>query len=221
MTDWINRAIGITTLDSRARARLAALRPLTLPQGKVLFRPGDPVSGFVLVLAGQVGVYLTGPTGREIRLYSVAPGETCVQTTLGLLGEQDYAGEAVSESTVELVLVPKALFMDLLATSSTFRGFVFRAFAQRLQTVMQVLEQVAFIKVEARLASVLLKRAGDGDRVHATHQDLATAIGSAREVVSRRLERFGKQGLVALDRGEIRITDRAGLTRLAAPAGAT
>ncbi len=221
MTDWIDRATGIADLDSAARASLAPLRPLTLPQGKVLFRPGDPVSGFVLVLMGQVGVYLTGPSGREIRLYSVAPGETCVQTTLGLLGEQDYAGEAVTETAVELVLVPKSLFMELLASSSTFRSFVFRAFAQRLQTVMQVLEQVAFVKVEARLATVLLERAGGGDRVRATHQDLATAIGSAREVVSRRLERFGKDGLVALDRGEIRITDRPGLTRLAAPAGAT
>ena len=216
MAHWIGSATGIEELDGWSRDELATLQAVKLPVGKVLFRPGDEVKGFVLVISGRVGVYLTGPTGREILLYGVAPGETCVQTTLGLLGEEDYSGEAVTESEVEIVIIPKPLFLELMARSDKFRGFVFHAFAQRLQSIMRVLQQVAFIKVEERLAAALLERADDKGRVRNTHQELATAIGSAREVVSRRLEFFGKKGMVALDRGNVQITDRPGLLRLIA-----
>lgn len=216
MTDWIGRANGLEALDERSRKQLAGLDTFRFPSGKVLFRPGDEVTGFVLVVAGRVDVYMTGPTGREILLYSVTPGETCVQTTLGLLGEEDYSGEAVAETDIEIVVIPKALFMELLELSVAFRTFVFHAFASRLRSIMQVLERVAFIKVEERLASALLERSDETGLVHNTHQELATAIGSAREVVSRRLELFGKKGLVTLERGNIQITNRSGLARLIA-----
>lgn len=211
MNAWIDRATGLEGLTSGARTQLGALRPLRISKGDVLFRPGDRASGFLLVLSGEVGVYLTGPTGRDILLYRVVPGETCVQTTLGLMSAQDYSGEAVADSEVEAVMIPKGQFLELMATSEPFRQFVFAAFAERLQSIMHVLEQVAFIKVEERLAAALLDRADGDGQVPATHQALATAIGSAREVVSRQLETFRKKGLVDLERGAIRITDRAGL----------
>ena len=214
MTGWLTRAKALEALDADARERLAALRAVELPEGKVLFRPGDEVAGFVLVVSGRVDVYMTGRTGREILLYSVTPGETCVQTTLGLLGEDDYSAEAVAETDIEIVIIPRALFMELLNSSTAFRTFVFHAFASRLQSIMQLLERLAFTKIEERLAAILLERSDDSGLVRNTHQDLATAIGSAREVVSRRLELFGKKGLVALERGHIEITNRAGLVRL-------
>lgn len=215
MTDWIDRAHGLDALDADARGKLAGVRATTLPADKVLFRPGDEVRGFVLVLSGRVEVYLTGQSGREILLYGVEPGETCVQTTLGLLGEEDYSAEAVTGSEVEIAVVPKPVFLDLLASSPAFRTFVFHAFATRLQAIMHVLEQVAFIRVEARLAAALLARAGADGVVHITHQDLATVIGSSREVVSRRLETMSGQGLVTLERGRIRISDPDALRRIA------
>jgi CRP/FNR family transcriptional regulator len=211
MSAWIDRAEGLEGLTAGARARLGALVPMRLGKGEVLFRPGDRAAGFLLVLSGEVGVYLTGPTGRDILLYRVVPGETCVQTTLGLMSAQDYSGEAVTDSDVEAVMIPKGLFLELMATSEPFRQFVFAAFAERLQSIMHVLEQVAFIKVEERLAAALLDRADGEGNVTATHQGLATAIGSAREVVSRQLESFRKKGLVDLDRGGVRITDKSGL----------
>ncbi len=214
MKDWIHRAIGLEALDRQSQDQLASLNSLNLPLGKVLFRPGDEVTGFVLVIAGRVDVYLTGHTGREILLYSVSPGETCVQTTLGLLGEEDYSAEAVAETDIEVVIIPKPLFLDLLASSAPFRTFVFHAFASRLQSIMHVLEQVAFIKVEERLISILLERSDESGLVHNTHQELATAIGTAREVVSRRLELLGRKGLVTLERGNIQITNQAGLESL-------
>lgn len=217
MTGWISGADGLSGLDTAAVARLAALSPVAVPRGTPLFRPGDAARGFLIVLAGRIEVFLTGASGRDILLYAVEPGGTCVQTTLGLLGGEDYSGEAVTATDSRVVLIPKAEFLSLMDTSAAFRGFVFSAFARRMQGMMHVLERVAFQRVESRLAVALLDRA-EGGRVTATHQDLATAIGSAREVVSRRLEAFGRAGWVTTERGAVTLTDLAALRRLAAAA---
>ncbi|MCB1420350.1 MAG: Crp/Fnr family transcriptional regulator [Notoacmeibacter sp.] len=195
--------------------RIRGLKPMDVPAGAVLFRPGDEAKGFVLVHSGRVAVYLTGKSGREILLYAVEPGETCIQTTLGLLGGQHYTGEAVAETPVAMSLIPRRLFLELMAGSEQFRSFVFKAFADRMADVTRVLEQVAFVKVESRLASLLVERADPGGTVELTHQAIATAIGSAREVVSRRLEALRARGMVSLDRGQIRIEDRPALRALA------
>lgn len=215
MSNWTLKALGLEKLDERARKKLAGLTPVVLRQGHILFRPGDPVTGFVMALSGRVGVYLSGANGRELLLYSVVPGETCVQTTLGLLGDQDYVGEAIAETDISVVLVPRDIFIDLMAQSAIFRGFVFNAFADRLNSVMQVLEKVAFVTIEARLAQCLLERANN-DRVQATHLELATIIGTSREVVSRRIEALAKQGLLKAERGEIMLLAPAELAKRAA-----
>ena len=214
MTDWIDRAPGLQSLDEETRKSLAGIQPITIPKGHVLFRPGDEVTCFGVLIGGRVDVYLTGATGREILLYSIGPGDSCVQSTLGLLGDDDYSAEAVAETDVEAVMIPKKVFLDLLGQSESFRTFVFHAFAKRLQSVMQVLERVAFIRIEERLAAALLQRADADGCVPNTHQELATAIGSVREVVSRRLEALSKKGFVTLERGAIRIVDRPGLSAL-------
>lgn len=214
MNTWILKALGLEKLDKDAVAKLGELTPMVLPAGHILFRPGDEVAGFVLALSGRVGVYLVGANGRELLLYSVEPGETCVQTTLGLLGEQHYTGEAIAETDISVVMVPKALFIDLMAQSACFRNFVFRAFAQRLQSVMGVLEKVAFVTVETRLVQLLIDRKKD-NKVRATHQELATMIGTSREVVSRRLEILAKLGILEQDRGIVRILDSDALAKRA------
>ena len=215
--DWLDRAKGLENLEPETRKALSAIDPITLPKGKILFCPGDEVGSFAVMLSGRVDVYLTGAGGREILLYSISPGETCVQTTLGILGEEDYDGEAVAETDVEIAMVPKTLFLELLGTSAAFRGYVCHSFAQRLQSLTRVLEQVAFIKVEERLAQTLLERADADGLVQNTHQEIATAIGSVREVVSRRLETLARKGLVTLDRGQIRIARPNGLRALITP----
>lgn len=207
MNNWTLNTLGLEKLDEKAHRQLGALDPIVLQEGHILFRPGDEVSGFVMALSGKVGVYLTGPNGRELLLYTVEPGETCVQTTLGLLGEQHYTGEAIAETDISVVLVPKDLFIDLMAHSTDFRTFVFGAFANRLQTVMGVLGKVAFLTIEARLAQVLLSRSIEGE-VRSTHQELATAIGSSREVVSRRIEILVRDNILSQNRGVVKILNK-------------
>jgi CRP/FNR family transcriptional regulator len=196
------------------RAALAALPPRDLPRGAVLFRAGDAAEGFVVVLSGRIEVRLTAASGREILLYAVEPGESCVQTTLGLMGDEPYSGEAVTVTPARVVLIPKPLFIRLMDADGGFRRFVMRAFGQRMAELTHVLEQVAFGRVEVRLAQALLDLAA-GDLVQVTQADLAARIGTAREVVSRRLEQFGRNGWTISERGHVRLTDPGALRGLA------
>ncbi|WP_245853229.1 Crp/Fnr family transcriptional regulator [Maliponia aquimaris] len=218
MTDWTGDA-SLPALAPATRARLRTLHPMQVPKGTSLFHPGDAVQGFVVVLDGRVDVFLTGPTGRDILLYAVEPGQSCVQSTLGLLGGEDYSGEAITRSDSRLVLIPRDLFLGLMDSDAGFRAFVFQAFATRMQSMMHLLERVAFTRVEARLAQCLLERATEG-RVEATHAELAVMIGSAREVVSRRLDALARRGLVRLERGTVLLCDEATLRSLAESDGA-
>ncbi|MCB1517534.1 MAG: Crp/Fnr family transcriptional regulator [Hyphomicrobiaceae bacterium] len=213
--NWILTATGLTSLEPAAQKELAGLNPVVVPKGHVLFRPGDRPQGFVLVLSGRIDVHLVGPAGRDLLLYSVQPGETCVQTTLGILGEQDYSGEAVTETDVSAVIVPRERFFGLMEHSPKFRQFVFHAFAQRMQGVTSLLEQVAFVRIETRLAAAILDLMDENGVVSETHQALATRIGTSREVVSRRLDAFKQRGIVDLNRGEVSVTDRAALVSMA------
>lgn len=198
---------------------LGALPVQDLPRGAVLFRAGDPAAGFLLLLSGKVEVFLTGPSGREILLYAVAPGQSCVQTTLGLLGDEPYTGEALVAAPTRTLLVPKGLFLRLMDADPAFRRFVLHSFAQRMQDVTHLLERVAFSRVESRLAEALLALA-EGDVVSATQAELAARIGSAREVVTRRLDALARQGLLRPERGAVHLLDRKALARLAAGAEA-
>jgi CRP/FNR family transcriptional regulator, anaerobic regulatory protein len=215
MGNWLDRAAFLSGVEPKYRERLDTLVPQTIAANSVLFRAGDPATGFIIVLSGVVHVYLTGRGGREMLLYSVVPGQTCLQTTLGVLGGQRYAGEAVAVSDLTAVLVPMRLFDELMAQSPAFRTYVFQAFGERMGDMVFLLEQVAFVKVEQRLAGLLLSRADAAGNVAITHHDLAVAIGSVREVISRRLEALSSRGIVSMDRGHIHIVDERALARLA------
>lgn len=211
---WLREFSATEKLDPEAMQALSGLKAQKVPEKTELFRPGTRPGGFLLVIEGRIGVYLLGRSGREMLLYTVTRGETCVQTTLGLLGDEPYSAEAIAETDLVAVMVPIAMFERLMAASSAFRAFVFRAFAARVGDLMFMLEQVAFVRVESRLARTLVERADAADCVSATHQELAVAIGSAREVVTRQLHGFASRGLVSVERGAISIIDRAGLSRL-------
>ena len=217
MSDWTGEA-RLPQLSAQSAGRLRGLSPVDVPKGSALFHPGETVKGFVIVLSGRVEVFLTGPTGRDILLYAVEPGQSCVQSTLGLLGGEDYSGEAITRTETRLVLVPRALFLSMMEDDPAFRGFVFQAFANRMQSMMHLLERVAFTRVEARLAQCLLDRAENG-RLEATHAEIAVMIGSAREVVSRRLDALVRRGIVALERGAVVLRDPQTLRILAEAAG--
>jgi len=216
---WIDRVVALSGIDDATRALASTAPSRRLKQGAVIFRAGDGATSFFIMLGGRLSVTITGPTGREILLYEVADGETCVQTTLALLGGQRYEGEATVTEDAEAAVIPRLLFDRLMDESPVFRAFVFNSLGRRLTDVIHLLEKVAFVPIESRIAAMLLDRAGAGARVALTHQDLASAIGSAREVVSRRLDGLRDRGIVELGRGVVTIADRPALKAIAEGVG--
>lgn len=211
---------GLARLEPQARAQLlASAQPIAAPAGTVLFRPGDACERFVMLRSGRVRVQLLSGTGHEIVLYRVNAGETCVITTSCLMAHESYSAEGIADGPVEALLVPLATFESLLGTSPVFRGFVMAAFGARLAELMHRIDDVAFRPIDARLAERLLAVAADP--ITTTHQALAVELGTAREVVSRRLKAFERDGLVALGRGAIELRDREALRRVAAAADPT
>jgi len=189
----------------------AAAQAVTVPSGTTLFDEQQPCQGFPFVLAGAIRVSKVSASGRELPLYRVTPGETCIITSSCLLGDTPYNARGTTEGETVLVLLPQGVFIELLEQAA-FRNFIFNLFAERMADLMRLVEEVAFHKLDQRLAALLL---GKGRIVHATHQQLADELGSVREMISRLLKGFAEQGLVALGREQIEIRDAAGLRRLA------
>jgi len=182
------------------------------PSGKVLFESHDPCQAFPMLLSGSVRVTKAGANGREIQLYRVLPGESCIITSSCLLGKVAYPARGVAEHDLTAVVVPRALFTLLIEQHPPFRSAIFNLFGERLADLMQLVEEVAFHKLDQRLAALLLAK---GEIVNATHQSLADELGSVREMISRLLKNFQDQGLVALGREQIRILDAAELRSIA------
>lgn len=215
MNDWVTDTPTLASLSPQTRQRLAGLVPVTLPAHTPLFHAGDAVQGYAMVLSGRVDVSMTGASGRELLLYSVEPGQSCIQTTMGLLGGDDYTAQAETTMETHLVLLPKPLFLSFMDSDPAFRALVFSAFAKRFQNMMQLLEKVAFTRVECRLAERLIALSEPSSEVKITQSDLATQVGTAREVVSRRLENWSRRGWVRTGRGTIEVLDPDALLAVA------
>src|ERR1017187_5709007 len=189
----------------------AAMQTLSFPSGTTVFDERQPCRGFPFVLDGGIRVVKVSASGRELPLYRVTAGENCIITSSCLLGHADYNARGVTDGPTTLALLPNKLFDEML-TEPAFRDFVFSLFSERMAELMQLVEEVAFHKLEQRLAALLL---GKGRLVQATHQQLADELGSVREMVSRLLKRFEEQGLVRLGREQVEVLDPAGLRRAA------
>ncbi len=185
-----------------------------VPAGTVMFSEQSPCSGYPLVLGGSIRVLQRYPNGRELQLYRVKPGESCLLSGSCLLGQANYDASGIAETEVELLVIPPQEFQALIAGDETFRRHVFAMFGERLSSLMQVVEAVAYQKLDQRLAALLVNKTPVGD-IHATHQALADELGSVREIVSRLLRNFEDRGWVDLGRERIRVVDRDALAGLA------
>jgi CRP/FNR family transcriptional regulator len=186
-------------LREQVTRRLTVMR---LPAGSTLFRERDACGGFPMVLRGRVRISRLLADGRELVLYDVGPGESCVLSTSCLLGDARYNAHGECETDVELALLPRELFDRLIAEHPPFRNAVFNLFGERLVRLVELAEAVGFKRVEQRLAAALL---GVGRELHMSHEKLAQRLGASRETVSRALKVFEGSGWVRLRRGTIEI----------------
>lgn len=194
--------------EARLDALLAAAAPRRVRAGTRLFEPGMPCTGFPLVLDGSVRISKVSPGGREIVLYRAGPGEGCVLSGSCLLGQVDYGAEGTAETDVTLLTLPPQAFDELILQHAPFRRFVFQMVGARLAEVMELVDEVAFKRLDTRLARLLVQR---GPVLQATHQGLADELGSVRVFVSRLLRNFEERGWVRLERERVSVLDAKAL----------
>lgn len=214
--DWIPHFPGLSRLE-------APYKTLLLEQGKLveiaentrLFGPGTQPDSLMLLLEGSVRVHQVSESGREIVLYRITAGESCIMTTACLLAFEDYSARGIAECDLQAIAISRDLSDRLLSESKAFREFVFGAFAKRITDLFAMVEDVAFQRVDVRLAQKLLELAGSDSKILTTHQHLAVELGTAREVISRQLREFQRREWIQQSRGAIELLDIGNLAKLA------
>ncbi|MDA8432082.1 MAG: Crp/Fnr family transcriptional regulator [Nitrospiraceae bacterium] len=197
-----DRSPGKLVSDILAVARLHAF-----PKDARIYSEGDVCSAIAFLLSGELRVYKAGESGREITLYEITAGETCILNASCILSGMSYPANAVSLAEGEMLLIPASDFRGLMDHHEEMREFVFTVLSRRLSAVMSLIEEIAFGKMDERLASYLREKA-EGGMLQATHQKIADDLGTSREVVSRILKDFERKGMVSLSRNLISLLSR-------------
>lgn len=187
-----------------------------IPAGHDVFLEGSDVNAIALMLSGVVRVYKVGETGREITLYRFGSGESCILTANAILSNQTFSAIATVEQDAEAIMIPADVFRSWVVRYDVWREFVFALLSQRLSVLMEIVDEVAFRRMDVRVASWLVERSRSQHPILVTHQEIAADLGSSREVISRILENLSSQGLVRTTRGSVEIVDAEKLESLAA-----
>lgn len=182
-----------------------------IPAGKDVFVEGDEVEAIALLISGVVRVYKIGETGREITLYRFGLGQSCILTANAILSRKAFPAIATVEQDAEAVMIPSATFRQWVQQYEVWRNFVYDLLSQRLVSMMEIVDEIAFRRMDARIASLLLSRCQSENPIHITHQEIASELGSSREVISRILEDFVLHEAVRSMRGAIEVRDAAWL----------
>lgn len=208
--EFLQRADAASVGDFRRVASLSRF-----PARKRLFCEGEQPQSLALLVSGAVRVFKTGRTGREITLYRISAGETCILSVNAILTRQPIAASATVEQRVEAATIPADVLRDWVQRHDVWRQFVFGLISQRLMKVLSLVDEVVFRRMDARVAALLLDRSRAQNPLCITHQEIAAELGTSREVISRLLEDFGGAGTLRSTRGRIEILDAGSLEALA------
>jgi CRP/FNR family transcriptional regulator, anaerobic regulatory protein len=188
--------------DEFLKELLVIARHQAVAAGKEIYSEGDSCQVIAFVLSGEIRVYKTGQTGREITLYEIGPGETCILNASCILSGTSYPANAVTVSDVTMLLIPSTDFRRLVDKHEEMRDFIFALLSRRLSGVMELVEEVAFGRMDERLVDYLIEKSENG-KLDTTHQKIANDLGTSREVVSRLLKDLERKQEVRLSRNSI------------------
>lgn len=178
-----------------------------LPARTTLYHEGDSCQGIGFVLSGEIRVFKIGhQEDKEVTLYEIYPGETCILNASCILSGTRYPADAMTLTDVQLLFLPAGAFLDLMARHEELRGYIFMFLSQRLAEIIELLEEVTFGRLDGRLSEYLIQKAENGV-LQTTHQIIANDLGSSREVISRLLKDFERKGRVSLSRNRIQLLD--------------
>ncbi len=183
-----------------------------IPKDTVIFNEGDECGTVAFLLSGSIRISKIGKNGREIVLYRLGSGDSCILTISSVLANISYPATAVVEEDAEAILLSIQQFKELMTINPEFQQYIYKLLAARLLEVMTLVDEIVFHKMDERLIEYLLRHSkNDEDIIEITHEELASQLGSVREVISRLLKGFERDGLIQLSRGKVKIMHRSGL----------
>lgn len=189
---------------------------VNLPGGQFICLEGDLCHHLPLVISGNVRVYKIGESGREITLYHLEPGDSCIMTASCIISHKVFPAFAVCETEVEAFTIPATSLRQWIAYNPLWQEYIFGLLAQRLGNVIEIIEEVAFRRMDSRIAAYLLNNGNNKLKtIQITHEAIAQELGSSREVVSRILKTFEQQGLLSLSRGKIKLKNWSEMGKIA------
>ena len=203
MNDLFEMLPFMAMLSGEEQQRFRNAQLISMKEGSVILRQGDACKGFLILVEGCIRVFGRSGQGKELEMYRIEQMGTCVLSTSCLLAGNTYPAEAVVEQDAQFFLLGADDFLFLMSQSAAFRGFVFESYAERLSNLLTLIQSIAFERIETRLVRYLLSESRRGLVLALSHQQIADALGTAREVVSRHLKIMEQHGWVALSRGQI------------------
>lgn len=175
-------------------------------RGDPVIHRGDRVGGMFLIVSGRVRVFMISPGGEEATLYTVQRGESCLLSTSALFAEMFFpASVEVETSEVKIFCIPAAAYRRLYRDEPAVRDFTVNELSGRVFDLLASLEERSLRSIDDRLKGYLLRRVDSQGEVAETHEQIALSLGTAREVVSRKLGQLGKSGWIKTERGRIRL----------------
>lgn len=197
----------LSSPNERVRSKIMQFGALAeLPKGALIFDEGAACTNLAIVLSGKVRVFKLSESGREISIYRIDKGESCILTISSILSDLKFPATAVVEEDLTALMLPADVFKDLVDIDEKWRNYTFRLVNQRLANVITVVEEVAFRRMDERIAEFLMSKIKDGNyELTITHKQIADELGTHREVVSRILKDFEKDGFIQLARNKIKI----------------
>ncbi len=209
-------------MSDAGRERLSsAIQVMQLDKGMELLEEGALCQALLLVESGSIRVFKVSPAGREITLYQVDAGESCVLGTSCVVNDLRYPAHAVCAAASDALAVPSEVFRQLYDQEAAIRAFVMDLFSRRLADMMLLVEEVAFRRMDERLAAFLAEKGivapGISKPVEMSQEEIASHLGTAREVVTRMLQHFVDDGLVRLERKKVIILAVDGLIARSGP----
>ena len=181
------------------------------PAGQFICWEGDVCAQLAVVLSGNVRVYKVGESGREITLYRIEESDSCILTASCILSQIRFPALAVVEKEVRAALIPASILREWVNRYDVWRVYVFELMSNRLADVIATVEEIAFRRVDVRIAELLAGLAEEQASIAMTHQEIAYELGTAREVVSRILKDFERANIISLSRGSIAVQNKQAL----------
>jgi CRP/FNR family transcriptional regulator len=173
--------------------------------GQELIREDQYIKSFPIVLTGMIKVCRTDDTGNELLLYYLRPGEVCTVSLICCMDRTRSRVKAVVEEETTAIIVPVELLDNWMTTYQTWKEYVMRSMQMRFDELLNALDSIAFLKMDERLEKFFTDRYNSTGAMifEGSHQDVALALNSSREVISRLLKQMEKKGLIKLSRSRI------------------